>query len=57
MWSNWIEDAKKKAGEAFKATSQIMSDVFTDCFYHPDRVYKLRRRRLKRVRIGKKDDL
>ena len=57
MWSNWIEDAKKKAGEAFKATSQIMSDVFTDCFYPPDRVYKLRRRRPKRVRIGKKDDL
>ena len=34
-----------------------VSDVFTDCFYHPDRVYKLRRRRPKRVRIGKKDDL
>lgn len=27
MWSNWFEDAKKKAGEALKQTTQIMSEV------------------------------
>ena len=29
MWSNWFEDAKKKAEEALKQTSQIVSEV---CF-------------------------
>ena len=27
MWSNWLEEAKKKAEEAFKATSQVVSEV------------------------------
>ena len=57
MWSNWLEDAKKKAGEAFKATSQIMSDVLIDCYNHLNRAYKLQRRELKRVGVGKKDSL
>lgn len=57
MWSNWLEDAKKKAGEAFKATSQIMSEVCIDCFYHANRVYKLRRRKLKRVKLRRKNEL
>lgn len=27
MWSSWFEDAKKKAEEALKATSQVVSEV------------------------------
>lgn len=29
MWSNWFEEAKKKAEEAIKATSQVVSEVLT----------------------------
>ena len=28
MWSSWFEEAKKKAEEALKATSQVVSEVF-----------------------------
>ena len=29
MWSSWFEEAKKKAEEAIKATSQVVSEVLT----------------------------
>ena len=31
MWSNWFEEAKKKAEEALKATSQVVSEVLYRC--------------------------
>ena len=31
MWSNWLEEAKKKAEEALKATSQVVSEVLYRC--------------------------
>ena len=27
MWSSWFEDAKKKAEDALKSTSQLVSEV------------------------------